>query len=305
VPDSPAPAIARADAPAPHQSLDLLRPASTATSGSSGQDVWVTVSNGGSVCSFSSGGAAPTAPSTTSTCTPPTPEQTARLEAEQKRWLAAVQPAAGSTPRTVATLSLAGGGAVSFVAWKTSSGSACWITQIEVGEGGGGGGPNGPCSRDASAQPTGGDPSPCDALCLDSSGGGDGSTSDYVLAGTVPLTAEAIRVTLAGGARATYPLVGPELPGWSDRRIFILDLGHADDWRTLELVQAGAVVRTERMPAVQAASQDCSAKLGMLPHPTGGTLAEVQASLQPYLDQMNACVRQTLPSSQARPTTTP
>jgi hypothetical protein len=105
---------------------------------------------------------------------------------------------------------------------------------------------------------------PCAAICLDSQGASsDGAAERYLLSGTVAHDAEAIRVTLAGGRTATYPLVAPTVLD-SDRRAFLLDLG-VSDWRKLELFRACAAVATAQMPALTAAYEDCTDKLGPPP----------------------------------------
>lgn len=215
------------------------------------------------------------APATSSaSCPQPSPEEVAQARAEEERYRAAIEPAATSEPRVVAKLTLHGGD-VLFTAWRTSAGAVCWETDA----GGGGSGPAGPCTTE--------DGGACGALCL-ASAGGDGD--DYVLSGTVPLDAEALRVTLAGGATATYPLVGPALLD-TNRRVFMLDLG-THDWRKLELVRQGAVAQTLELPRTQAAFEDCSAKLGPppAPPPSGDTQALLDA-MRPYNTALQACVR--------------
>ena len=297
LPDAPAPPITAADEPAPDWVLGLLHPeANGGGATSAGWSCWVELVPEGS-----------TVPSTQQ-CGPPTAAQKAELAAQRKAYETRMQPAAGSEPRVVATLALAQGGTVSFAAWTTPSGP-CWVTEVEIGTSGAGGGPDGPCMR--AQAPAGAAVPPCDALCLDSSGSGvDGTT--YVLAGTVPADADALRVTLADGSQATYPLAGPPLPGFADRRIVLLDLG-SSDWRKLELVAGGAIARTVEMPREQAAFEDCEATVGR-PKPQPSTTPGLQPSMQPYEDALNACLRANGAaaqasaggsSSRARPTTTP
>jgi hypothetical protein len=282
--DSPAPPIASADAPAPAWVVGYVD--GTLGTSTSGTDAWTCY------MPLATPGSATTRP--TPPCGPPSAEQKAEVASAQKLFLAGVRPVSGSEPRVVATLPLAEGGTASFIAWLGGSGQPCWATEVKVGQGGGGGGPEGPCTL-RSADAGVGRP-PCDALCLDSSGGGDAGRTIHVLAGTVPASAEALRVTLAGGAQATYPLVGPVFPGSADRRIFLLDLG-AVDWRTLELVDAGAVDRTVRMPAEEVAFEVCSEKVGPM-QPVAGNGFDPQAqqqAMQPHADAMNACLHGELP----------
>ena len=284
LPDAPAPAIVSVSEPAPDWLQHLLQPepspAGSVASQGTAQFCFAFGSSDGSSSSDCSG--------------TPTPEQRARFEAQQKAWREAVALEPGSTPRVVATLPLAGDGTASFTAWTAAGGTPCWATDVEFGGGGGGGGPAGPCSRLPSAEGAA-LLAPCDALCLDSSAGGSSEESEtYALAGTVPADADALRVTLAGGAATTYPLSGPLFPGVADRRIFLLELGDRD-WRTLELVRGGAVVRTVAMPKMQAAIEDCRAQIGPPPKPAGWTGApptqpELQQLFGPYETKLNACL---------------
>jgi hypothetical protein len=236
-------------------------------------------------------------PATTdaTTCPPPTPEEQAQAKADEQRYDDAIRPGPDTPPRVLAKLSLSRGGTEYFILWRTANGSLCWDTDEESDDGGGGGGPVGPCTTDA-LTPEATDQlakygPKCDALCLESDGGSNGDGPDlYVLAGTVPATADAIRVTQAGGATATYPRVGPTIAG-SDRRVFLLDLG-THDWRKLELVRGSSVVETEAMPPFEAASEDCSDRVGPLPQPADD--ADEQAmldALRAYSNAIEECVR--------------
>jgi len=235
------------------------------------------------------------APSSPMSCSPATPAQFAQMQVQQEQWRQAIAPAAGSEPRTIAKLPLTGGGTAWLTGWTTASGALCWEETAERADGGGGGGgPHGPCA-DGAGGATAGAP-PCDAFCLSSSGSGDGhGSTTYVLSGTVPADAEAIRVTLAGGAAPTYPLTGPAFLAATDRRVFMLELG-THDWRTLELIRDGAVAQTMRMPASEAAFEECSATLGP-PQPTPAAGQPLAQAMQPYDDQMNACLAAAAPAS--------
>jgi hypothetical protein len=227
-------------------------------------------------------------------CPQPTPEEQARMRAQEQRFQDAIRPAPGSAPRVVAKLALDGGAAELFTAWKNSSGALCWVAD-EVGpHGGGGGGPSGPCVREAEAAMQGQSAQitpPCDAICLESGGGStDNGPVTFVLAGTVAADAEAIRVTLAGGATATYPLAGPTVLD-TDRRVFMLHLG-THDWRKLELVRGDAVAETSTVPAIQAAFEDCGDQIGPRPEPPAS--ADQQAmtdAMRPYDAKLTACVQ--------------
>ena len=298
--DAPAPPVVAVDEAPPSSVARLLQVelgpptgngVDTAGSGT-GQTCMLTFSWGTSGVPAAS---AP-APSAQPSCSPATPAEEAQIVAEQQRWRQSIAPAPGHEPRTIATLSLADGGTAWLTAWTTASGALCWQIDAEhAGDGGGGGGPHGPCTD--AGDPTVPGAVPCDALCLSSSGSGDGQgPTTYVLAGTVPADAEALRITLDGGAVATYPLTGPALPGVVDRRVFMLELG-THDWRTLELIRDGAVARTVQMPAAQAAFEHCSGLIGP-PKPAAtlplaaGSLAQ---AMQPYEEQMNACLTAAAP----------
>jgi hypothetical protein len=133
--------------------------------------------------------------------------------------------------------------------------------------------------------------SPCDVICLDSEGGSSGdAAATYVLSGTVPLDAEAIRVTVSGGSRATYPLLGPRVLD-TERSVFMLDLG-AHDWRKLELIRGGAILATAEMPPFMVAYEDCLSKVGPPPDPPASS--DMQAMLdamRPYQAALTECIQ--------------
>jgi len=204
---------------------------------------------------FGSGGAA-------STAAKPTAAQMAQIRADFDARRTAISPAPGSAPRVVARLPLAAGGDALFVAWRNHDGLLCTETQVVADYGGGGGGPGGPCALSGPYAST----SHCAEICLASDGsGGDLASTTWVLSGTVDAGADVIDVTTADGTTAEYPLTGPVLDG-GDRRVFMLELGKAD-WRKLTLLRGGDIVDQTAMPALSAASEDCSAKLGPMPTP--------------------------------------
>jgi len=173
----------------------------------------------------------------------------------------------------------------------------CWEADQASPDGSGGAGPSGPCVEQAQAaypEPVSSSmPSsrPCAAICLSSdSETRDDGTDVYFLAGTVEPNAEAIRVTVAGGATATYPLNGPTVLD-TGRRIFMLELG-TRDWRKLELIRGGAVAATSTMPAYVAAFEDCVAQIGTPPVPQdlGVGVQWIHEAWQPYQEKLTACV---------------
>jgi hypothetical protein len=202
-------------------------------------------------------------------CPQRTAEQQAQFDEELRRYTEAIRPAPGTEPRGVAKLRLSGRELL-FTTWASTSGGLCWETDLSGPDGSGGDGPAGPCelAARALAYPDSGVgiTAPCASVCLDSQPANlDDGTDTNILSATVPLDAEAIRITLAGGGVATYPLVGPVVPR-SSRRVFLLDLG-ARDWRKLELVRNAAVATTVEMPALRVAYEDCSDTVGPVPLP--------------------------------------
>lgn len=283
VPDRPSPPIRAVDEAPPDDVLWFLKqdfqlPAQASATPTGVDTAGNTVAE---ICFDSS-----TDPSvgTTTTCPPPTPEQLAKAQQEQERFLHAIKPAPDAQPRVVAKLALAGGGDELFTAWHNADGELCWETDDETPKGGGGGGPTGPCipRTNASYSPR------CDAFCLQSDGGSaDGAQTSYELSGTVPAEAAAIRVTTADGQVSTYELDGPVVDG--DRRIFMLELGPSD-WRTLELVRHGAVYDTETIPKTTVAIEECDAEVGPLPVPSPNS-DDRQATLSAYSRKVDACLK--------------
>ena len=254
---------------------------------------------GGSVCVMTdTSGSGMTPTLTSDSCTQPTAEEQARYQAEEQRYEQAIRPVPGSEPRVVARLRLGGSDDLLFTAWKSSSGALCWEADESGPDGSGGGGPSGPCVQQAQAEAypelatgIGADLPPCGVICLGSTGGSsDGGVNTYVLSGTVSRDAEAIRVTVAGGMTATYPLVGPTVLD-SDRRVFLLELG-VNDWRKLELIRGGAVAATAQMPEFTAAYEDCIDTIGPPTQPPASADAQAMFdAMKPYENALMACLR--------------
>jgi hypothetical protein len=298
VPDAPSPAIVAVNEAPPDDVLWFLRAEfgqELASADSSSSNLGGSIS----ICEVTdTSGVGPPPTLDGNSCPQPTAEEQARFDAQEQRYEQAIRPAPGSEPRVVARLPLGAGSDLLFTAWKSNSGALCWQTDETGADGGGGGGPSGPCAQQAQSEAYPelaaglgpGLPS-CGVICLASEGGsGDGGADTYLLSGTVPLDAEAIRVTVAGGMTATYALVGPRVLD-SDRRVFLLELG-AYDWRKLELIRRGAVAATAQMPAFTAAYEDCTDTIGPPPQPPA--TADPQAMLdamRPYDTTLMACVR--------------
>jgi hypothetical protein len=236
----------------------------------------------------SSGTAAPPAGAMEKPCPEPTPEELAKMVAEERRYHEAIRPAPDSPPRVVAKLALQDGGEELFTAWHNGAGELCWQVDEVTTDGSSGGGPNGPCV-DAQLPATGMDVPRCATICLASGTTSDSNVSRYVLTGTVAADADALRITRAGGAVITYPLSGPIVGG--ERRVFMVELG-TNDWRKLELVRDGDVVATEKMPAFMAAYEDCEHSVGPMPQPAPNADAQPMLdSMRAYSRQIDACVR--------------
>jgi hypothetical protein len=254
------------------------------------------------ICEQSTAGGVGSLPS--SSCPQPGAEQIAQMEAEAEEYAQAIRPASGTDPQVVAKLELGNDQELLFTRWRTSAGAPCWEVDQEGPDGsGGGGGPSGPCVGEAQAIAypssslflTQNDVTPCTALCLDSVSveRDDQQATDFALQGTVPADAQALRITLADGATATYPLVGPRFPDAS-LRIFMVDLG-AHDWRKVELIRNASVSSTATMPATQAAYEDCAEQVGPPPTPTLPATTDddtqaMLAAMKPYDDALNSCI---------------
>ncbi len=296
VPDSPAPAIAAVDRPPGADELDSLRfewtPFDAGPTGYGSANA-TGVSSQVELCFRQSDTA-------DETCPPPSAAELAKFAAEERTYDEAIRPADEGDVRVVASLALAEGGHEVLLAWHNRSGQVCWqADELDANGSSGGSGPNGPCARAAqlAAYPeTAKDVSleeACDSICLTSDeAGSDPKATSFVLVGTVGAAADALRVTLAGGSTATYPLVGPTIPG-TDTRVFMAELG-ANDWRKLELARGGRIVRTVEMPALMAADEDCMAKVGPMPMPDVADVTDTQslrAAMKPYDDALQACLK--------------
>ena len=193
----------------------------------------------------------------------PTSEQLVELQHEQQRYRRQIESDPASPPREIAELPLDGGGTATLSAWRTTSGSLCLFTLRTSGDGEA----FGPCTDDRA----------CAAICVDGGGGyGPPAHARYLLVGVVDANAEAIRVTVDGGATTTYGLTGPVVPVAPDRLVFMLDLG-SRDCRRLELLEAGrSVVASRELPPEQVRFERCAT---LLPAGPGMT---APAALQPF-----------------------
>ena len=179
--------------------------------------------------------------------------------ATQLRYQAALAPAPGQEPRAVAALRLPYGFRELLIAWRSKSGLLCMsAARVSVGTVDA---PFGPCvvaGERAAGYPDNPLSPRCRAVCLSAGFDGVAGTNAYYLAGIVPPSATALRVTVGGGDVITYPLRGPLLRG-RGAAVFMTKLG-ARSWRRVELLRGKTVVATETMVPKMAAFSDCQDK---------------------------------------------
>jgi hypothetical protein len=190
----------------------------------------------------------------------------AKAEEDRKRAQheADTSPAEGSEARVVAELPLQDGSVAELVSWQARSGRTCTLARIapeqteghtaeRVGE----------CVRFM----------PCTELCLTVL---TTDERDAVLAGTVPQSADLLRLIGPEGRERDYELDGPVIEG-SDLRVFIADLAD-EDWWTAELRRDGEVLATDdtlgsHLRGLRCASEfvdevyKCYATPPFVPHP--------------------------------------
>ena len=210
-----------------------------------------------------------------SASTTPTGTQMAAMRTQLQAERAAIEPAADSPPRTIASLSLGNGGTAFFTVWHDNAGLLCSETDTLDAQGsGGGGGTDGPCIGSIPGA------AGCTALCLGTSGGGESAADmGWVLSGTVDAGADALDVTTADGATVEYPLTGPVVD--RNRRVFLLDLG-GQGWKTLVLLRNGQVIDKTAQPPSILALEQCETSAGPAPAPPQG-MGAWKAALQSCL----------------------
>jgi hypothetical protein len=190
-----------------------------------------------------------------------TASELAAGRATQLQYQAALAPAPGQEPRAVAALRLPYGFRELLIAWRSKAGLLCMsAARVSVGTVDA---PFGPCvvaGERAAGYPENPLSPRCRAVCLSAGIDGVAGPDAYYLAGIVPASATALRVTVGGGDVITYPLRGPLLPG-TGSRVFMTKLG-ARGWRRVELVRGKTVVATEAMLPKMAAFSDCQDKYG-------------------------------------------
>lgn len=130
--------------------------------------------------------------------------------------------------------------------WRSTAGKLCIDTDVVDAEGLQGGRAFGPCLIG----------SRCTRVCLDRSGHYDYETPPWLLSGVVSAEAETLRIVFADGRAARYPLTGPTVPGFPDRRVFMVDLGNRSHRRVELLIAGRAVAHRDEWPR-QIAIDDC------------------------------------------------
>jgi hypothetical protein len=164
----------------------------------------------------------------------PTPEELVAFRKFNWEDRPELVPPEGSELRSIARLALQERGPKDLAilaTWRSTTGRLCLDTDIIDFEGLQGGSAFGPCL-------TG---SRCTQVCLDRSGHYDYDTPPWLLSGIVSAKAEELRIVFPNGRAARYPLTGPTVPGFPDRRVFMVDLGR-ESHRRLELLIGGEAV---------------------------------------------------------------
>jgi len=158
-----------------------------------------------------------------------------------------------SPPRAIAELRLPArtpSGTARLNAWHNHSGQLCLETQVDAANSA----PFGPCLPGR----------PCAKICVQLLQTKTGGEALYLLGGVVASGNDSLRVTTEDGHVATYGVTGPVVPGFSDYRVFMLDLGR-NLYRRLELLAGDHVVATETLSAAQIGALRCNENPPVLP----------------------------------------
>jgi hypothetical protein len=158
-----------------------------------------------------------------------------------------------SPPRAIAELQLRGRNprtAARLNAWRNHSGQLCLETQVN----GANSAPFGPCLPGR----------PCAKICVQLLQTKTGGEALYLLGGVLASGNDTLRVTTEDGHVSTYEVTGPVVPGFSDYRVFMLDLGR-NLYRRLELLAGDHVAATETLSAAQIGALRCNENPPVLP----------------------------------------
>lgn len=151
--------------------------------------------------------------------------------------------------RAIARLPLRRGGRAALLAWTARNGRLCTnivyrYPDTRATGSGGGSGPFGPCEPWTT----------CGQICL--ARAADIAQSTAVLGGTVSASADQLRIVFLDGESARYPLRGPIVSRFPDRRAFLLDLG-GRMYERLELLVDGEPKASVDVPGGEIETQLC------------------------------------------------
>lgn len=203
----------------------------------------------------------------------PTREQAEKLHRLRREIEEAVKPAEDSEPRAIARLPLKDRGKnaqVRLISWRNQSDKLCFQTEEESEDVGGGEGPGGPCVPRSS----------CAKLCLSLSATSSASSPYlYVLSGIVSSDADGLRMSLDDDRVVDYALTGPVVPGFSEYRVFMLDLKR-DLYTRLELLRGEKVIAEENHSPAEIRMMRCEEVPPALPSADGGQRSPVDQCLE-------------------------
>jgi hypothetical protein len=210
-----------------------------------------------------------------------TPEEEAKIRAQERTYEEAIAPAPGTKPRTVAELRLGGGRRIELAAWGTGKDKLCLEATAWEGTTGASGGVFGECAP--------GFPDCTPSLCAeelprayDASRGADNGW----LVAVVAAGADRIEITTGSGERRAYPLAGPLVPGF-DRRVFMVDLGDRLE-RAVDLYRGEERIGHTEKGARMLAFEICSRAVA--PPPMGREPSGDE--LRSWNERFEACVRE-------------
>jgi hypothetical protein len=169
----------------------------------------------------------------------PTRDEIVRVRRQLEKEFEDMQPADGEQARAVAKLAIDPKTAVMLVAWRARNGRLC--TEMEAG------------FRDEADFPASWGPfgaclarSTCREICVEEGTVGVGYKRELVLlGGTVATSGEELRIVLGDGKSLRFATTGPTVPGFSNQRAFMADIGQRE-FRKLELLVDGWVVASQR-----------------------------------------------------------
>lgn len=194
---------------------------------------------------------------------PVSPELQEEIAASERRWLEAIAPALGSGVRVVARLRLASGSLANVALWRTDAGKLCLAGLVGEGETlswpDDGAGMWGPCLGDE-------DEDDCAVgICMtwqELSCPGEICVGEIehggsaVLLGVVSAEADRLEVEFRDADTRSYPLRGPLVREFPNRRIFMAELGERRH-RALELFGGDASLARTELPEHVIGMDEC------------------------------------------------